>query len=342
MGSPSYELGRVYIFENQHEISIEKQFYLQKTEVTQRQWEEVMGNNPSFFSNCGDNCPVENVSWSDVKRFIWELNRSSATNRYRLPTEAEWEYACRAGSTSAFSNGGLEESGCHKNSSLDDIAWYSCNSGNMPHPVGRKMPNKMGLYDMHGNVSEWCQDDFKVDYSKSFRPDPIEIDLSSEKAVRGGSWSDNPLSCRSASRLNLKSSRKDRRVGFRLIRESKYYKIKVPPSPEPVKKVSEDSKPHIVATSPTQKPTQQINFEDPTLFTIQVKSTKSLAYAEGQVERFRKRGYAAFFEKVNITNKGIWYRICFGKFKSKSEAELFRKKLVQDNLDGIIIEISIM
>jgi formylglycine-generating enzyme required for sulfatase activity len=223
MGSPAGELGRIYIFENQYEITIEKQFYIQTTEVTQGQWKTVMGNNPSYFKNCGQDCPVENVSWFDVQKFIRKLNQKSTENRYRLPTESEWEYACRAGSETAFSNGDLKDTGCHEKSPLENIAWYSCNSDNATHTVGLKMPNKNGLFDMHGNVNEWTKESFRVNYSEYFDENSGYIDFDNQKAVRGGSWKDGPSACRSASRFNLKPSFKDRTTGFRLVRESKYY-----------------------------------------------------------------------------------------------------------------------
>jgi formylglycine-generating enzyme required for sulfatase activity len=338
MGSPAGELSRIYIFENQHEITIEKQFYLQTTEITQRQWEAVMGNNPSYFKNCGQDCPVENVSWFDVQKFIRKLNQKSTESRYRLPTEAEWEYACRAGSKTAFSNGDLRETGCHENSSLEDIDWYNCNSDNTTHIVGLKMPNKNGLYDMHGNVSEWSKEAFRVNYSDNFDQNSNNIDFDNQKAVRGGSWGDNPSSCRSASRFNLKPSLKNRTTGFRLVRESKYYKIKVPPPLETEIKSPEKGELKIASSLPDNEPTPHIDFKEPSLFTVQVESTKSLDFAERQVARYTKDGHHAFHVKVKIPNKGIWYRICLGKFTYRSEAELFSRKLARENIKGIIIK----
>jgi len=124
---------------------------MQTTEVTQGQWQDVMGGNPSYFKKCGEACPVEWVSWNDAQRFIEKLNAKEDTKRYRLPTEAEWEYACRAGSQASFSFGNDVDA-------LPEYAWYRANSEKRTHPVGRRKPNPHGLNDMHGNVWEWCQD----------------------------------------------------------------------------------------------------------------------------------------------------------------------------------------
>jgi formylglycine-generating enzyme required for sulfatase activity len=176
MGSPSSEPGRGSD-ERQHRVTLTKGFYMQTTEVTQGEWKAVMGNNPSYFKNCGDDCPVEVVSWDDVQAFIQKLNRKEGVNRYRLPTEAEWEYAARAGSTTAFANGEISrpaELECNDDWNLDAMGWYCGNSWRkpytyteqtapnfsrkLPRPVAQKQPNAWGLHDMHGNVHEWCQD----------------------------------------------------------------------------------------------------------------------------------------------------------------------------------------
>ena len=337
MGSPSNELGRIYIFEKQHEVSIEKQFYMQTTEVTQGQWEKVMGDNPSFFYNCSEDCPVETVSWFDVQEFIRELNRNSTTSHYRLPTEAEWEFACRAGSSTAFSNGDLLGFKCDEDNGLSEIAWHNCNSDNTTHPVGSKVPNKMGLYDMHGNVYEWCQDVFMMDYSDKLYQNLNQIDSTEDKGVRGCSWDDPPALCRSASRINLKPGMKNKTIGFRLVRESNYYKIEAPPSLYIEKELSEKTKPIIATASSKNKPTTQVEASGSDLFTVQVASTKSLDYAEQQVDRFKKKGYNAYHVNVNIPDKGTWYRICLGNFASIPDAELFRKELALENIHGIIL-----
>ena len=150
MGSPFDEPGRADD-EKLHRVRLTKRFFMQTTEVTQRHWYAVMGNNPSIFDDCGWDCPVENVSWFDVLEFIARLNQLEKTNKYRLPTEAEWEYAARAGSRGWFCFGS-------EGNMFKDYAWYKENSEGRPHPVAQKKPNAWGLYDVHGNVWEWCRD----------------------------------------------------------------------------------------------------------------------------------------------------------------------------------------
>lgn len=139
-----------------HVVQIQREFYLGATEVTQKQWKAVMRANPSRFK--GDDLPVENVSWDDVIEFCKKLSQKEA-KKYRLPTEAEWEYACRAGTEMRFSTGDDEEE-------LKKAGWFNGNSDKKTHPVGQKAPNAWGLYDMHGNVMEWCRDVYK-DYPDS-------------------------------------------------------------------------------------------------------------------------------------------------------------------------------
>jgi formylglycine-generating enzyme required for sulfatase activity len=136
-----------------HQVTISQAFYMGKYEVTQGQWQSVMGTNPSAFKDCGGNCPVDNVSWDDVQNFINKLNETNDGFRYRLPTEAEWEYACRAGTTGDYAG------------NLSEMAWYSENSGRKTHAVGSKRLNDWGLADMHGNVQEWCQDWYHNSYN---------------------------------------------------------------------------------------------------------------------------------------------------------------------------------
>jgi formylglycine-generating enzyme required for sulfatase activity len=130
-----------------HAVKISQSFYLQTTEVTQGQWKKVMGDNPSYFMQCGNDCPVEQVSWEDAKRFVEKLNQLEKTQAYRLPTEAEWEYACRTGTTTEFS---FSDDAAR----LGDHAWYSGNNNKAPHRVAGRKPKSWGLYDMHANVWE--------------------------------------------------------------------------------------------------------------------------------------------------------------------------------------------
>jgi formylglycine-generating enzyme required for sulfatase activity len=169
-------------------------YYLGKYPVTQEQWEAVMGSNPSFFK--GGSRPVKNVSWFDAQIFIQKLNQLSGKQNYRLPTEEEWEYACRAGSTSKYYFG-------DDASQLGEYAWYLGNSGQTIHPVGQKKPNAWGLYDMAGNVWEWT--DSWYDSSPSYR------------VIRGGSWSDDAGSCRSATRNCFTPDYRYFNFGFRLV-----------------------------------------------------------------------------------------------------------------------------
>jgi formylglycine-generating enzyme required for sulfatase activity len=197
-----------------HEVRISQPFDLGKYPVTQAQWEAVMGNNPSAFT--GDPTrPVEKVSWEDVQRFIEQLNARDRTagETYRLPTEAEWEYAARAGTTTAYSFG-------DDPAQLGAYAWYDENSGNTTHPVGQKQPNPWGLYDMHGNVWEWVQDWYdEAYYSQSPTTDPQGPDTGSRRVFRGGGWYDGAGICRSAYRRYAEPGFRDDDLGFRLLRQ---------------------------------------------------------------------------------------------------------------------------
>jgi len=192
-----------------HEVCVDD-FYIGKYEVTQGQWQRIMGSNPSHFSSCGDNCPVENVSWRDVQEFIRKLNNQSG-KRYRLPTEAEWEYAARSG-------GKREKwSGTSDGSSLGDYAWYDANSGGQTHPVGQKRPNGLGLHDMSGNVWEWCQDWYGRNYySSSGRDNPGGPSSGSSRVNRGGGWDSNAADTRAAIRGRNYPGSRNIILGFRL------------------------------------------------------------------------------------------------------------------------------
>lgn len=210
MGSPDDEKERDSD-EQQHHVRLTKGFLMQTTPVTQGQWKSVMGNNPSFFKDSGDGCPVERVSWHDACKFIDTLNQMEKTEKYRLPTEAEWEYACRAGTSTRFYTGNT-----HRD--LARAGWYRKNSGGKTHPVGSKAPNAWGLYDMHGNVWERCHD-----WYGKYPPDsiinPTGPESGSGRVVRGGSWDVVARNCRSACRYDWHGA-DDRYflVGFRLVR----------------------------------------------------------------------------------------------------------------------------
>jgi len=210
MGSPNSETGRDDD-ETLHQVTLTKGFYMQTTEVSQKQWRAVMGKNPSHFKDGRDDCPVENVSWEDAQQFIKKLNGQEGKNLYRLPTEAEWEYACRAGSSTRFCFGDDENR-------LSEYAWYDGNSGGETHPVGQKKPNAWGLYDMHGNVWEWCRDWFG-DYPSGDITDPAgPLKPGSHRVGRGGGYFDAARHCRSAIRAGRLPGIRVRYLGFRLLR----------------------------------------------------------------------------------------------------------------------------
>jgi len=195
-----------------HKVRITKPFYLGKYEVTQEQWEAVMHNNPSRFK--GPKNPVEMVSWDDCQKFLEKLNAKIGTQggKFVLPSEAQWEYACRAGSTGKFCFGDDEKQ-------LGEYAWYSANSAGKTHPVGEKKPNAWGLYDMHGNVSEWCADWYDDGYyGKSPADDPVGHGNASARVNRGGSLVSDAWSCRSACRHLDSPGARWGSVGFRVSR----------------------------------------------------------------------------------------------------------------------------
>ena len=216
MGSPENETGRS-IDEIQHLVELTQGFYLQTTEVTQGQWKSVMGNIPSYFKTCGEDCPVENVTWGDAQRFIRELNLYENSNRYRLPTEAQWEYAARAASTTAFANGDIIETACNIDTNLSKMAWYCGNSNSKTHPVAQKQPNAWGLFDMHGNVWEWCSDWYGKYFAKSVT-DPVGPSSGSFRVLRGGGWGYDARSCRSANRHYNSHGSRYYSIGLRLMR----------------------------------------------------------------------------------------------------------------------------
>jgi formylglycine-generating enzyme required for sulfatase activity len=194
-----------------HRVAITKSFYMGKYEVTQEQWQALMGGNPSEFK--GPKNPVEQVSWFDCQNFISKLKPKVNGLKPRLPTEAQWEYACRAGSQSAYYYG-------NRGADLWQYAWYGESEGGSPHPVGEKEPNAWGLYDMHGNVYEWCSDVYgKSYYRVSPQNDPLGSDSGENRVLRGGMWSTEAVDCRSALRGGITPSSRRGYGGFRAVLE---------------------------------------------------------------------------------------------------------------------------
>jgi formylglycine-generating enzyme required for sulfatase activity len=236
MGSPANEVDRFYD-EDQHQVTASS-FYMGKYEVTQKEYREIMGTNPSYFK--GDNLPVERVSWYDAIEYCnarslkegltpaytidksqkdpnnkndrdtvkWIVTWNRNANGYRLPTEAEWEYACRAGTTTAYNTGA--------NRSINS-GWYEENSGDRTHPVGQKPANAWGLYDMDGNVHEWCWDWYGK-YPSESQTNPMGASSGSGRVPRGGSWFAPAEDSRSAERSNTLPISRHEFLGFRLVR----------------------------------------------------------------------------------------------------------------------------
>jgi formylglycine-generating enzyme required for sulfatase activity len=225
MGSPTSEPDR-FDNETQHSVTLTGGFYIQTTEVTQGQWLALMGSNPSHFSSCGVTCPVETVCWSDAVSFANALSAAEglapcydssgnvnggsvySCTGYRLPTEAEWEYAARAGSSAA------------RYGSLDAIAWYSANSGLATHMVGQLPANAWGLYDMLGNVWEWTHD-WYGEYGSGALMNPAGPATGSHRVDRGGGWNFGAANVRAANRLNDEPGNRFNNLGFRLARSAR-------------------------------------------------------------------------------------------------------------------------
>ena len=187
-----------------HSVTL-SDYYIGETEVTQALWKAVMGNNPSFFK--GNSLPVENVSYNDVKEFITKLNQKTGKT-FRLPTEAEWEYAARGGNKSK----GYKYAGSN---TIDDVAWYDDNSNFKTHPVKTKQPNELGIYDMSGNVWEWCSD-WYGDYTSEAQTNPQGPSSGSDRVARGGSWGSDARFCRVSLRYSGSPSSRANSLGFRL------------------------------------------------------------------------------------------------------------------------------
>ena len=206
VGGGTFEMGSNDGNENEkpvHKVTV-KNFHIARYEVTQAQWRAIIGTAPTDFARC-DNAPEQNVSWDDVQDFIKKLNAKTG-KQYRLPTEAEWEYAARGGDKSRH----------YKYSGSDNIlsvAWCRDNSRSVTHPVGLKQANELGIYDMTGNVWEWCDDWYEDRY---YTKDPNTTDVSVVKVVRGGSWYSNPYCSRITYRDSFAPDGRSINIGFRL------------------------------------------------------------------------------------------------------------------------------
>jgi formylglycine-generating enzyme required for sulfatase activity len=216
MGSPDSDTEAYDIEQPQHHVQITQRFYLGVMPVTQGQYRAITSANPSHFKG-SDDLPVEQVSWEEAWAFCEKLSALEKQQlggaRYRLPTEAEWEYACRAGRTTRFSFGDA-------NASLWEYAWFRGNSDGQAHPVGQKRPNAWGLYDMHGNVWEWCGDGYDGKYyANTPSSDPLgPSGQAAGRVLRGGGWCSNPRSCRAAVRNGLAPGDRNNILGFRVAR----------------------------------------------------------------------------------------------------------------------------
>ncbi len=235
MGSPEDELrlglGR-FGDETQHRVTVTRAFALKATEVTQAEWRAVMGTDPSGFADCGDTCPVEQVSWFDAVDYVNRVSDAEGLPRcyaddadrtfagldctgYRLPTEAEWEYAARAGTQTAYHTGVNTQTDCNDDPNLNLAGWYCGNSGDTTHPVGQKQVNAWGLYDMHGNVWEWVHD-WGAAYPAGAAVDPAgPASDRMFRVYRGGSWNNDAQNVRSAYRFSYTPARRRNFLGFR-------------------------------------------------------------------------------------------------------------------------------
>jgi formylglycine-generating enzyme required for sulfatase activity len=202
MGSPPGERGRYVDAGPQHQVQLTQGFWLFDTPCTQALWQAVMGTNPSRFT--GEQRPVENVSWDDCQQFLVTFNQQFPELSLVLPTEAQWEYACRAGTQTARYEG-----------RLDSIAWYSTNSNNETHVVEQRRPNAWGLYDMLGNMWEWCHDGLRT-YDRQEIVDPMgPLDAGAFRVIRGGSWGDPAPLVRAAYRFGYRPGFRYVNLGFR-------------------------------------------------------------------------------------------------------------------------------
>ena len=206
MGSPVSEPGHEPE-ETAHRVTLTRGFHIGRAPVTRLQWAALMGGDTPGAPEADE--PITGVSWRDAGQFLARLAEQHAGGRFRLPTEAEWEYACRAGTDTPFSSGGSE-------ADLARAAWYAGNSGGEPHPVAMKAPNAWGLYDMHGNVFEWCQD-WEGPYPAEDATDPVGAAQGEKRILRGGCFKCQPPYCRAANRYAAPPNRTAPNFGFRVV-----------------------------------------------------------------------------------------------------------------------------
>jgi len=211
MGSPQKEAGRDEDEGPVHRVKIANTFYMSKYEITQKQWREIMGTNPSYFT--GDNLPVEQVSWNEVQEFISRLNEKEGVDKYRLPSEPKWEYAARAGTTTRYYFG--EDA-----SKLDEYEWFMGNSDLRMHEVGQKKPNPWGLYDMQGSVWEWVQDVYHNSYDSAPADGSAWEGNGAHRVIRGGSFDYYAGHLRTANRNDRDPGFHHFNTGFRLVMDS--------------------------------------------------------------------------------------------------------------------------
>ncbi len=301
MGSPSSDKDRGSD-ETQHQVTLTQDFYIGKYEVTQAQWEAVMGNNPSYFSEMPNN-PVEQVSWNDCQEFITKLNQMGQ-GTFRLPTEAEWEYACRAGTTERFYWGDDPN-----DSQINDYAWYDGNSGYITKEVATKLPNRWGLFDMSGNVWEWCQDWYS-DYPSTPVIDPVVTNSGIYRVLRGGCWSYDARYCRSASRYGSDPDFGYYGSGFRICRTDGILPTPTPvlPTDTPISTPTDTPTPTLTPTpaEPLPTPTPVLPTPTPTEISnepgLEITTLELLRRCNGKSVVFtvNVEGVNGFNEKVDL------------------------------------------
>jgi formylglycine-generating enzyme required for sulfatase activity len=206
----SFDMGSSTHYKNEqpiHRVTIGKPFAIGKTEITQGQWKAIMGNTPSHFSRCGENCPVEQVSWDDAQEYIDKLNARTG-KQYRLPSEAEWEYACRAGGHQEYCG----------SDTIGNVAWYGTFTNDTTHPVATRQANAFGLYDMSGNVWEWVEDSYHNNYNDAPSDGSAWLGEGVMHVLRGGAWNGKPQTERAAARVMSSAENRIKVCGFRVAR----------------------------------------------------------------------------------------------------------------------------